>query len=214
MPLSLGDSFDSLECLFEPEGELRVSFMDLLRLTSARTEFVLRATLEAILRNPQKISLEIDDLLVRDAWRDHLVAATAAALGHLEEKSSKLWECFDRGTWVSPQVAAALSAVDPNFVPHAAVRAGVAVRKGAALLATGEEEQRLEYIDLCKDVSSLYAFLRSVPSKGNFLGEEIEAGCALMAADDYDNGGEIATSWLASLSDYGILLGLEIGGAR
>jgi hypothetical protein len=62
-------------------------------------------------------------LLESENWRPHLVAATAVVVcGYRAEPVRLLWRRLDRGSWVAPQIAAALSIVDPEFVERARER--------------------------------------------------------------------------------------------
>src|SRR5262245_47832834 len=55
---------------------------------------------------------DICRMLEQGNWRPHLVAATAVVLcGYQAEAVRLLWRQLDRGSWVAPQLAAALSFV-------------------------------------------------------------------------------------------------------
>src|SRR5215475_8926799 len=50
-------------------------------------------------------------------WRSHLIALVAALLSNdAAAFAPMLWEAFDRGSWVAPQLAVSLYCCDPNFV--------------------------------------------------------------------------------------------------
>jgi hypothetical protein len=66
---------------------------------------------------------ELSALLDGINWRPHVVAATAIALGYGTEPSiEELWSTFDRGSWVTPQLAVAASMRDPEFESKAQSR--------------------------------------------------------------------------------------------
>jgi hypothetical protein len=61
-------------------------------------------------------SRQIIELLEEGNWRAQLVGAVAVALhGPSDESVQALWAAIDRGSWVSPQLVAAASLVDPLF---------------------------------------------------------------------------------------------------
>ena len=66
---------------------------------------------------------QIVALLADMNWRPHLIAAIAMALGSSSPKSvEKLWQTFDSGSWVSPQLAAVASITDKDFSNNAKKR--------------------------------------------------------------------------------------------
>jgi hypothetical protein len=68
-------------------------------------------------------SSDICRLLAESNWRPHLVAAVAVIVSRFNaERASLLWRRLDYGSWVTPQIAAALFLVDPDFVSQARTR--------------------------------------------------------------------------------------------
>lgn len=66
-------------------------------------------------------------MLAERNWRPQIVAASAIALGPADGRwATALFGALDRGSWGSPQIAAALSLHDPDFVRSASAR----VRRG------------------------------------------------------------------------------------
>lgn len=66
---------------------------------------------------------DIQKLLDYPNWRAHLVAAAALILTPRNPASTTAaWGALDKGSWVAPQLAAALSIVDPNFQDEALLR--------------------------------------------------------------------------------------------
>src|SRR5262245_16830628 len=62
----------------------------------------------------------IQHLLDDRNWRGHLMALVAILISDEPASyASTLWRCFDRGSWVAPQLAVALYCSDPNFVEQA-----------------------------------------------------------------------------------------------
>jgi len=67
--------------------------------------------------------LETAGLLDESNWRPHLVAAVAlAALPYNRTSITKLWQAFDAGSWVTPQLAVVAYIRDPNFQELAKAR--------------------------------------------------------------------------------------------
>lgn len=65
---------------------------------------------------------DLEDLrqLLQEGWREHLVGGVAA-LFHPERLACRelLWEAFDRGSWVAPQLAFCALALDPGDLDEA-----------------------------------------------------------------------------------------------
>jgi hypothetical protein len=86
----------------------------LLHLGSAADEAI-RVCRAASIRSP-KLDAELVAMLDQDDWRVHLPAAVVIGLGHRnEEIVAALWQAFDRGSWVMPQLAAVAYLCDPHF---------------------------------------------------------------------------------------------------
>src|SRR5688572_24296551 len=102
--------------IFEPVFESAHGYLALLGLNSGdATEAVeLVRNCCGKVSNP---SSDIYRLLAEPNWRPHLVAAVAAIVSGFDaETANLLWRRLDRGSWVTPQIAAALFLVDPDFV--------------------------------------------------------------------------------------------------
>lgn len=57
-------------------------------------------------------------LLEKD-WRKELVGAVGALVTPSPRLVAAIWAAFDRGSWVSPQLAAVLRRIDPDFMERA-----------------------------------------------------------------------------------------------
>ena len=75
----------------------------------------------AVVRSCSRAGDEIIAMLAGDNWRPHLVAAAAIVVGDLREAAvlEALWRRFDKGSMVSPQIAAAISICDVAFEDQA-----------------------------------------------------------------------------------------------
>jgi hypothetical protein len=107
--------------IFEPVFESAHGYLALLNLSSDATEAV-----EFVRNCCGKVSNPSSDicrLLTEVNWRPHLVAAVAVIVsGYNAEAVRLLWHRLDCGSWVTPQIAAALFLVDPDFPSKASAR--------------------------------------------------------------------------------------------
>lgn len=116
-------------------------------------------------------------------WRPHLVGMSAVYLGmRSNELVEHLWAAFDRGSWVSPQLAAVLSLVDNDFDSKAMVRLEKYCQISDTPKITNMIQRHVSrgpagsYLRSCKAVSSLTALLEkhndATPSLHTVLLEE------------------------------------------
>jgi hypothetical protein len=137
-------------------------------------------------------------MLTDENWRLHLVAGVATYFDPSTESINDCWAAIDAGSWVTPQLAAVVSAVDPNFTDEATMR----LDNGAPLLGNGRFglSSALELHSAqgpagttarsAKLAASLLALLpKSNPS----------SALADLVAKDIDNSGQIASRWLESI---------------
>jgi len=120
------------------------------------------------------------DLLIDGNWRPHVVAAIACYLGDLPGATGALWRRFDQGSWAGPQLAAALSLLDPNFLEASLLRLADSSLSVRPLLALLREDHALE-----PRVASLTTFDELTRSD---------------SYDSYDKS-QIATTWRSNLLD-------------
>lgn len=66
-------------------------------------------------------------------WRINLVGCAIALMGHGSGDPSSFWEVLENWTWVSPQVAATLSIIDPIFEERAQEALGKKINTKSAL---------------------------------------------------------------------------------
>jgi len=135
----------------------------------------------AAVSNPYR---DICQLLRQPNWRPNLVGAVAiAALGHDPEATSQLWVTIDRGSWVTPQLAATAFLRDPQFTDHALER----LQRGAMRSA--------------KAASSLVHLLQRLPPRsGRVIVSPTSAEINKLLNEDKDSSGKIAECWLIALT--------------
>ncbi|MCK6508883.1 hypothetical protein L6R29_02805 [Myxococcota bacterium] len=82
-------------------------------------------TVQEVLRPIPHLTSKVHALIQDSNWRENLVAVGAIFVSpslHDPHTLSLAWQCFDRGSWVTPQWAALLSILDPRFLQQARQR--------------------------------------------------------------------------------------------
>ncbi len=110
----------------ESEGRFyTVAKVNYLALLHLRKEFVRSEIQEVrtlIINSPDIVS-DIHNLMSVKNWRPHIVGCFIACLIDRNEKVTELlWSCLDKGSWVSPQIAATLSLLDNSFIETATLK--------------------------------------------------------------------------------------------
>jgi len=170
--------------------------------------------------NSKNLSGEIKALLAEDGWREHLLAATAILTQkNLPSDTNKeLWRAFDKGSWVSPQLAVIAWLRDSDFETNARVR----IRNGCPQDTTSID--RLPPLERhvvagpsnksersAKGLSAL-VYLAGLSEKAkDWLTQELRRDeIAQLLDHDEDFGGKIAERWLANVRLKSKSLGLQI----
>lgn len=207
----MADRYPSFALLFRPmRDSVGVSVcLKLLNLGGREAEDAVAAVRMAMQQSAD-LDAELLALLDEVDWRAHLPAAVAIGLGYADSRVVEaLWRAFDRGSWVSPQLAAAAFLADPHFQARARqrieMRCSVDVARLVALdpllhhhvagPAGGRERS-------AKALSALIALCGLTPSWSTWL-EPLRAASDTeqMLACDQDRGNQIAERWLRRLSD-------------
>lgn len=138
-----------------------------------------------IVRSSQTAESEVDAMLFSPDWQAHLVASVAIGLGAASGKTlAALWRAFDRGSFVSPQLAALASLVDDDFDAKARQR----LTKGCPIPSNGDP----------KGLPALLALSLEGQGRSAWAGEfSTRFSVRLMLARDPDKGGRVATEWRA-----------------
>lgn len=106
-------AFENLECGVP-------AYLDLLNLEGNDVGPAMRRVRQAV-QNPNWQPYAID-LLTHSNWRPHLVAAIALLYMPSEKVLPALWQAFDSGSWVAPQLAVVGYFSDAGFVARAKTR--------------------------------------------------------------------------------------------
>jgi hypothetical protein len=126
-------------------------------------------------------------------WRGHLIAM-AAVLVSAEAATypAVLWRCFDRGSWVAPQLAASLYCSDPGFAQNAKPR--IAAR---CPIIDDDGSFRGQTQDVsAKNLASLLRVVAYLPGETSWAASQHRADDVheLLKAD-HDTAGEIVETW-------------------
>jgi hypothetical protein len=197
------ERFGPFGVAFQPRGDSTAYYLRLLNLGEGSADAAAAIQRAAERRGAERAFVR---LLNDPNWRPHLVAVVAAHHVRYPSAVSQCWRAFDRGSWVSPQIAAVLSLIDEEFPQHATERL---VADCPLILDPNDESDRhrIEHrathpnsLDpqSAKNAAALHALMATdhpdhIPV-GTY-GELIER--------DRDNSGQRALDWRASLLSTG-----------
>jgi hypothetical protein len=182
--------------VFDPIGEDTTPYLSLLGLDPQRS--LAAVEIVRFANRKENAGPARHAMLTDDNWRPHVVGAVATYFDPSAESIMDCWIAIDAGSWVTPQLAAVVSAVDPNFAGEATTRLEDGIRvvgNGTFGLSSALELHSAQgpagtTARSAKTAASLLALLpKSDPSSA--LTELVEK--------DIDNSGEIATRWLAAI---------------
>lgn len=109
---------DIFDPLFEPSD----LYLSLLHLGMPDAGDALQLAGDCARSSPGAVE-EIRLLLAENNWRPHLVGAAASlSLKDPTQVVPNLWQCLDRGSWVTPQIAVVLSLIDSKFEENSRTR--------------------------------------------------------------------------------------------
>lgn len=162
-------------------------YLSLLGLERPEADIAVAKVLEGN-RTSSDLQRDIGELLDEMNWRPHLVAAVAiSAIDYQPRILAKLWDAFDAGSWVTPQLAVAAYLRDPDFSRQAAMR------------VSGVFESSLSNPLSAKAVNALIALLNLKGCSSMIKTELDDEGFVSWRASDPDDGSGLAEDWLSSL---------------
>ena len=172
-------------------------YLKFLNLGSPETRQSLEVLKQAI-RSSQNIKQELNQLLDANDWRPHLVAATSLAfIKPSKPVIAKVWERFDKGSWVCPQLAAALSLYDKDF-KRQSIKRLISLQSKPSANKLAHQRRATSSTKIgppsCKAISSLVGLLESCddPEVQMLLQRpETKAGYV----SDVDSSSSIASDW-------------------
>ena len=205
--------FGPFGTLFGPDT-LYLSLLHMMREKSREACSAISELMASDVDTSQYVRLMLADV----DWRPHLVACVAALTARdRSEYADPLWEAFDAGSWVAPQLAVTLSFCDPEFEESAKRRISArcpvspstgmnAVERHSATGPAGTAARS------GKNMASLFEVLSIIQADANWLSaERSKAKVRKLLDEDFDNSAEIARHWMkstrASLKTFGV--GLE-----
>jgi len=168
-------------------------YLSLLGMVSADAVAVVNRIAE-IVRSTIDHPRYVSRLLQDRNWRGHLIALAAVLVSDeaAADRSSALWVCFDRGSWVAPQLAVSLLCCDPSFAAEAQRR--IVAR---CPIVDDDDFFRGRTRDVsAKNFASLLQAVAYVPSETDWAASERRARDAqeLLKADA-DAAGTIVERW-------------------
>jgi len=192
--------------VFSPIFDSEPGYLDLLHLHAPKSNLTVSRVIECG-RLSSDPFLDIGRLLDEANWRPHLVAAVAlSVLGYNRVAFTKLWNAFDAGSWVTPQLAVVAYLRDPDFSEQAKVRVRARCPVDASRLTPLSPLERHVAFGpagaperSAKAVCALIYLLR-VFGQSDWLTTELASpDLSMLLSGDRDNTSSIAEDWLGSL---------------
>ncbi len=174
-------------------------YLSLLNLHSAEASGrTIKRIRKVALRSRNESSI-VDLLRDRD-WRPHLVGAVAMLYAPTERTQDQAWSALDHGSWVTPQLAAVLSKVDPAFTSKAKDRLSEGCRLHihpdySISDAAAKHSAQGPAWDRGRSAKAAASLLALLPPDDAAEFAEDRSLQALLA-DDIDNSGDLAVRWL------------------
>ncbi|WP_394845435.1 hypothetical protein LZC95_51440 [Pendulispora brunnea] len=194
-------AFPSFAALFPTSprsGEPRYS--SLLGCSPADAAQSVQAVRDAVARSGEHVDAEIHELLADRNWRVQVVGAVALLIAGLNRRrKAELWAAFDRGSWVSPQLAAVGHLIDPDFDARARERIDTVIER-----VRRDVESGIESVDdwLAKATMALVQLCEWRETAASWIRERTENEMLQrIAARDVDKGGFIAQHWANAVGE-------------
>ncbi len=166
-------------------------------------------TVQDALRSIPHLTSKVHALIQDSNWRENLVAVGAIFVSPILRDPHTLslaWQCFDRGSWVTPQWAALLSIFDPQFLLKARQRLlfsrmilGIGAREIGPFGEEGEAHPTAELRLGSKSIAALFRLYQAHPHADLALLSRLEQTplpAFLLEESLIDNGGMLAHNWV------------------
>jgi hypothetical protein len=156
----------------------------------------------------------------KQGWREHLILSVSVLANKALAQilTSHIWHAFDHGSWVSPQLAVTAWLRDANFNEESRRRIESLCRPDAQAI------QRMPPIERhviagpgdnvergAKGIAALIHLSRLCDKNSSWLPRALDRPDTIdLLKKDFDDGGEVARKWLASVKSRATLLGIEL----
>ncbi len=149
-----------------------VNSIGLLNLTSNEALCDVRKIIDIIKKG------EIDTLilLLSDKnWRTQIIGVVGSfAIGLKEKVISKMWDLFDQGSWISPQIAVSLFLQDKDFFEKAVIRINSSYEIQNETVRESWKMSRIKTISMpTKGLTSLLVLCKQVPSLEDWADQKL-----------------------------------------
>lgn len=201
--------FASFTPLFERSPQARVPrYLLLLNIAPDAREAVDEIR-RAVTASGERLDSEIAALLRERNWRSQLVGAVATLVaGGGDARIDALWSAVDRPSWISPQLVATASLLDPAFDARARERLDrhrALDAKDASGTPWPERHSALGPGSIAehsaKVVGSLLRMCELRPSASEWIASySSDATLRAFIATDVDHGGDIAEEWSRAIA--------------
>ncbi len=172
------------------------------------TAALFRTVHQTLLALPQPAP-KVHALIQDSNWRENLVAIGCIFVSQDLRDPQTLalaWQCFDRESWVTPQWAALLSLVDPQFLQQARHRLlytrmilGVGAREIGPFGEDDDPHPTAQFHLGSKSIAALFRLYQAHPKVDFALLSRLEQGplpAFLHEESLIDNGGLLAQNWV------------------
>jgi hypothetical protein len=188
--------------VFAPVFESPHGYLALLNLSAGDSGDAVRLVRQCALADTDRLA--ILELLTDLNWRPTLVAAVAAAFLPPDPRiTNALWHRLDCGSWVVPQIAVVLSAVDPDFqnqarhrleahcpLDYSELRALTMIERHSAAGPAGGAERS------AKAASALESIIAGISPQPEWLAPIVATSeHQTLVASDIDSASSIAQRW-------------------
>jgi hypothetical protein len=178
-----------------------VNYAELLNLKQEGSTKAITRLIKAV-EETNQITAQIIALLNSRNWRHQLVATIA--IWYLDVNTElifKLWNAFDRGSWVCPQIAAALFLKDKNFIEQAIERINnLCEIKDEALKKRWQKAGIKKIPRYSKGLISLKVLCEQIPSLKPWLEKQFQSPDILeVIRPDSHHIGNLCLNWMKDI---------------
>jgi hypothetical protein len=182
------ESFGPFEAICRSGG-----YLALLGMAAAGDAAAVLTAIAGIVGSTVDHRLYVNRMFEDRNWRGQLIAMAAVLVStEAASHASALWRCFDRGSWVAPQLAVSLYCSDPGFAERAKAR--IAAR--CPIIDDDDCFRGYTQQPSAKNLASLLRVVTYIPGETSWAASQHRAHDVheLLKAD-YDASGQIVERW-------------------